>query len=268
MTREEKRCIEEQYKQDFINKFRNTALESYAGDIYDWYSTTKLPLLDMVWLAKDKVSVEDAVRHCHELITILADLRRSEVHWRDMEITDLPISPEVEKILQNYLLSYIRQAQHTAGTTTSSDPLIVEAIKLKWTSALEWMPLTASFEYDEDGRFTQETFDDAYERIEKCYKEAQSLFLVSNGLLMREFLKFVRDLGVPMNNKTYLQVYRCLEHFGWLPPETAKSHQTTPAKYVKENYIKSRFLHLKDGDFDWNEFITDPIDLDFFDPRK
>lgn len=268
MTREEKRRIEEQYKQDFINKFRNTVLEPYAGDIYDWYSTTKMPLLDMVGLAKDKVSVEEALRHCHELIIILADLRRSEVHWRDEVITDLPISPFIEKTVQDYLLSYIRQAQYTAGTTTSSDPLIVEAIKVKWTSALEWMPLTTSFEYDEDGRFTQETFDDAYERIERTYKEAKSLFLVSNNLLMREFLKSVRDLGVPMNNKTYLQVYRCLEHFGWLPPETAKSHKTTPAKYVRENYIKSRFLHLKDDDFDWNEFITDPIDLDFFNPRK
>lgn len=268
MTREEKRRIEEQYKQDFINKFRNTVLESYAGDIYDWYSTTKMPLLDMVGLAKEKLSVEDAVRHCHELIVILADLRRSEIHWRDEVITDLPISPFIEKSVQDHLLSYIRHAQYTAGTTTSSDPLIVEAIKVKWTSALEWMPLTTSFEYDEDGRFTQETFDDAYERIERTYKEAKSLFLVNNALLMREFLKFVRDLGVPMNNKTYLQVYRCLEHFGWLPTETAKSHQTTPAKYVRENYIKSRFLHLKDDDFDWNEFITDPIDLDFFDPRK
>lgn len=268
MTREEKRRIEEQYKQDFINKFRNTALEGYAGDIYDWYSTTKLPLLDMVGLAKDKVSVEDAVRHCHELIVILADLRRSEVHWRDEVITDLPVSPFIEKMVQDYLLSYIKQAQYTAGTTTSSDPLIVEAIKVKWTSALEWMPLTTSFEYDEDGRFTQETFDDAYERIERTYKEAKSLFLVNNGLLMREFLKFVRDLGVKMNNKTYLQVYRCLEHFGWLPQETAKAHQKTPAKYVRENYIKSKFLHLRDDDFDWNEFITDPIDTDFFDPRK
>ena len=268
MTIEEKRRFEQQYKQDFINKFRNTALESYADKIYDWYSTTKLPLLDMVWLAKDKENIEKMVRQCHEMIIILKDLRQSKVYWRDVVITDLPIPHKIEHIIQKELISIIGEIGYTAGVGLASDPLIVEATKVKWSSALGWLPLAESFEYDEDGRFTQETFDDASERIERTYKEAQSLFQLNNGLLMHEFLKYVKSLGVPMTNKTYLQVYRCLEHFNWLPKETAKAHQKTTSRYVRENYIKAAFRHLKDGDFDWNEFLADAIDPDLLDPRK
>lgn len=268
MTREEIKAVRQKEAADFAIEFKNTILEPYAEELYKWYQTATLPPSDEEALMKEKRSVEEMVRHCHELITILGDLRNSEIHWRNEVITDLPIPLTLEHDVQRYLISYIGESGYTVGIGLYSDPLVAEAIRVKWGDTLAWMPLTTSFEYDEDGRFTQETFDDAYDRIEKSYKASQKLFVLTNELLTREFLKFVRGLGVKLCNKTYLQVYRCLDKFGWLPKDVAHCHNTTTSRYVKENYIKSKFLHLRDDDFDWNEFITDPIDFDFLDPRK
>lgn len=265
MTIEERRQFEEKYKQDFINDFRNTALAPYSEAIYDWYSTTKMPLLYKVALEEDKSTIQDLIRHCHDLIIILGDLRNGVVRWGHEEINDLPVPVEIEHTIQNYLTSYINEAQYLVGTSSSSEPKVVEAIRIRWGSALAWMPLISGFEYDDDGRFTQDTFDDAYERIQKCFEESQHLFEVSTELLMHEFLKFVKELDVEMNNKTYAQVYRCLERFGWLPNGVVDSHNKTTTKYIRESYIKSRFKNLKDGDFSWREFLTDPIELDFLD---
>lgn len=264
MRREEIHQIEQRYKQDFIFKFHNTALGSYAGDIYDWYLSNRLPFLDRVQLETDKNSIEEMVRHCHELIIILADLRKSEVRWRNEIITDLSIPPEIEHTIQKRLLDYIEETGYTVGIGLSSDPMVVDAVRVRWGEALAWMPIKTSFEYDEFGRFTQDSFDDARERIEKCFVESQNLFRLTNGLLMRGMLQHIKKLGVPMTNKSYLQVYRCLEHFGWIPKDILDSHSKTTSRYVRENYIKAKFLRLERDGFDWDRFLLDPVELDKF----
>lgn len=258
MTIEEQQQQVQQYTKEFVDKFRNTVLEEYAEHIYRWYRTTIIPFIDNVYLRIEKESIETKIRHCHDLIIILGDLRRGVIPWRNKVIDDLPVSTNVQCDIQDALESYIREIGHSVGISSTKEPKVVEAIRMEWGDALAWLPLVDDFEKDANGLYTQESFDYASERIEKCFAESKRLFLLTNEMLTKGLLKYIKSLGVTLCNKTYAQVYRCLEHFGWIPADVLKCHNTTTSKYVKENYIKSKFTNLKDKDFDFEEFLSTP----------
>lgn len=248
-----------------------TPLEPHSDELYKFYATSTLKEDDNSNLKYERDKIRHCLSVCHVLVAILRDLRNQTLRWGKEVVADVWISDDIMVQIQESLLSYIAEIEMSAGLGVYSEPIMVEAIKVRWLDALTSLPDRHKVDYEED-RFSEESFNEIAEGIEKCYSVSEQLFELSNDYLVREFMKTVKDLPVKQNNALYRAVYDSLEFFGWIPEEVLQSHRNYIEKgmnkYVKENYIKSKFKNLKDEEHDWNDMLVAVIDPDWYDPRK
>lgn len=248
-----------------------TPLEPHSGELYKFFATSTLKKDDDANIKQERESIRRNLSICHVLVAILRDLRNRTLRWGKEVVTDVYIPDEVVVKIQDDLLDYLAEIEMSTGLGLYSEPIMVEAIKVRWMDALGNLPDRDKVEYLEEF-FTEEYFNSLAEGIEKCYAVSEQLFELSNDYLVREFLKTVKALPVKMTNALYRAVYDSLVFFGWIPAELVRSHNEYVDKgmnkYVKENYIKSKFKNLKDDDSDWDDMICAVIDPDWYDPRK
>lgn len=248
-----------------------TPLEPHSDELYKFYATSTLKEDDDSNLRQEREKIRHYLSICHVLIPILRDLRNQTLRWGKEVVTDVYIPDEIVVKIQDDLLEYLAEIEMSTGLGLYSEPIMVEAIKARWMDALAFLPDRDKVEYLEDF-FTEEYFNSLADGIEKCYAVSEQLFELTNDYLVREFLKTVKALPVKMTNALYRVVYDSLEFFGWIPEEVLQSHrdyiEKGMNKYVKENYIKSKFKNLKDEEHDWDDMLVAVIDPDWYDPRK
>lgn len=195
-----------------------TPLEPHSDELYKFYATSTLKEDDDSNLRQEREKIRYYLSICHVLIPILRDLRNQTLRWGKEVVTDVYIPDEIVVKIQDDLLEYLEDF------------------------------------------FTEEYFNSLADGIEKCYAVSEQLFELTNDYLVREFLKTVKALPVKMTNALYRVVYDSLEFFGWIPEEVLQSHrdyiEKGMNKYVKENYIKSKFKNLKDEEHDWDDMLV------------
>lgn len=248
-----------------------TPLEPYSKDLYKFFATSYLKKEEGKVLEHDMKKIQHELSVCHVLVEILRDLRAGKLRWGKEVVSDVWVSDSVMVEVQARLLEYLEEIEHTSGFGEFSEPIMVEAIRIRWSETLAYLPDIDEIDYEENW-FTDESFEDVAERVEKCYNVSNKLFELSEEYLVREFIKTVKALPVKQNNALYRAVYDCLVFFGWIPQKVQESHKcyadNKKSRYVKENYIKSKFRNLKDENPDWEALISAAIDPDLYDPHK
>lgn len=255
----------------FIHLCLKTPLEPYSEELFKFYKTSNLKCSENEYVLHERKKIRHFLKVCHVLVSILRDLRASTVRWGKEVVEDVYISDDTMVHLQNDLIEYIAEIEMASGLGLFSEPVLVEAIKIKWADLLSGLPERDMIDYEEN-RFTDESFEYVAKGIEECYSKSERLFELTDEMLVREFLKFIKSFPVELNNDLYRAVYDCLKFFRWIPQEIITTHNDYVEKgmnrYIRETYIKSKFKNLKDGDFDWGDFISAAIDPDWYDPRK
>ena len=252
---------------EFNELLKKTILEPYTADLFSYFYTTDPERSGGSKMDEEKKEIQSLLRQSYELVQILRDLRNSVVRWGALVITDLYVSPTIVRLLQNELLELLKETGVYTGLGQYDkyyESVWLEAIRNSWSLTLAIIPDESTLEFGEDDLLTDSSFSELADGIEKCYKQSSKLFSTTNDVLVAGFLNEVKDTHVQLCNKTYREVYNCLRFFGLIDPEILRVHDLSDSKYVRENYIKAKFLRLKEDDFNLSTFLSDVVDWDWY----
>lgn len=226
-------------REAFTKLCLKTPLEPYTLELFKFYTTSNLNCSENEYVLHERNKIRHYLKVCHILVAMLRDLRASTLRWGKEVVEDVPISDDIMVYIQNDLIDYIAEIEMASGLGLYSEPVLVEAIKIKWADVLSCLPDREEIDYEEN-RFSDESFEYIAKGIEECYSKSERLFELTDEMLVREFLKFVKTFPIELNNDLYRSVYDCLKFFRWIPHEVIASHndyvEKGMNKYIRETY--------------------------------
>lgn len=249
---------------EFNEMLKKTILEPYTADLFGYFYTTDPKRSGGFKMDEERKELQAILLKCHKLVQILRDLRNSVVRWGEMVITDLYISPTIVRLIQSELMEQLRETGVYTGLGQYYESVWLEAIRNSWSLTLSIIPDEYTLEYEENGLLTDSSFAELAAGIEKCCMQSSKLFSTTPDIIVAGFLNEVKETQVQLCNKTYREVYNCLRFFGLIDPEILRVHDLSGSKYVRENYIKAKFLRLKKDDFNLSTFLSDVVDWDWY----
>ena len=134
----------------FIHLCLKTPLEPYAEELFKFYKTSNLKCSENEYVLHERKKIRHYLKVCHVLVSILRDLRVSTVRWGKEVVEDVYISDDTMVLLQNDLIEYIAEIEMASGLGLFSEPVLVEAIKIKWADVLSSLPDRDMIDYEEN----------------------------------------------------------------------------------------------------------------------
>jgi hypothetical protein len=120
----------------------------------------------------------------------------------------------------------------------------------QWSSSLVAYPRIHTLRFNRDKfeenrkgghnlLFSLEEMKNIATQLKVCIETAATWKVETDDSLIRRFVEFMIDEGVPTTRECCRQMYRALELFDQIPDHIKKSHETTSSSDPQSEYIKS-----------------------------
>lgn len=254
-------------EEEFKSKFKNKNLEPYAESVYRAMFTVSL-LQNMV-MQKNKFE-SDLVSILQEALGILyviEDMISGEFTYKRMPISDPQILGMVKadwEMAYRYKIELYRKEldeRQFDGLSVGEYPAVFSTIdnndKEHFSNVVfvadeedirngKSIPETPIFGnlFGKDGRYDIKQFIIILEDvIKKCQKKSQ----YDKELAIKAFMKKTIEIGIPKENKYYVELYECLVLIDAIDAKTLASHNASTDPYAIANFMKARYNRLLKG---------------------
>ena len=229
-------------------KFLNTVLEKYADRIYAFWSSE--PMLqtscDCFNYTRDFIRTE--LKESHDLATLSIAIFQDNFKGKGWEVTSPMDLYTINSVVQTKLLEKFCGYEILIHNHPPEEP--DDSQMYQWSSSLVAYPRihTLGFNRDkfEENRkgghnllFSLEEMKNISTQLKVCMETAATWKVETDDSLIRRFVEFMIDEGVPTTRECCRQMYRALELFDQIPDHIKKSHETTSSSDPQSEYIKS-----------------------------
>lgn len=244
-TMRQMNAIRAQMKSDFEYEFHNRPIEPWAGAIFDHFAEDVVDPADAVAINGSRKRLIKRVEDNLELAKLAKYIHSHDaIQAHGFKIDDIDdryfLEEAVDIILARNLrapFDLLRDNQYFSS--------IKKATK-KWQNTIELLPKPEEVEFAEGTPtfIVDECLDKIIKDLTKFLKKTREIIDINEDYRINDFLKRAKDLGVPMSNQYYRDLYRCLEYFGLLNEDQVRQHNTLNQPQVREQYIQKRVRRL------------------------
>lgn len=237
--------IRAQMKSQFEYEFHNRPIEPWAGAIFDHFAQDVVDPADAVAINGSRKRLLKRVEDNLELA-----LMSKYIHTHDpiqahrFKVSDIDdryaLMEAVDILLARNLRVPFDLLQNNAYFSS-----IKKATK-KWENTLALLPKPENVDFVEGSPtfIAEDCLDKVIRDLKKFLTKTKEIISINEDYRINDFLKRAKELGVPMNNAMYRDLYHCLEYFGLLNEGQVNQHNALNQPQVREQYIQKRIKRL------------------------
>lgn len=236
---------DDKQKQAFELEFLHLPLQEWAGQIYDYFAHEVIDEADAYLIESTRSGLIKHVADNLELAKYANYIHKSGVvKAHGFEISNTEDVECLKESVDN-LLAY-RLRKPFAEVESAKEFSSVSNFTETWHSLVDKLPKP------EDVVFTASKYhhidDDCLKRMIKSMStflsKTRQLLVVSQDTRVNAFLRKAKEMGIPMTNPIYRDLYHCLEYFGLIDDEQLRLHNINPSRDAKEQFIKQKVKRI------------------------
>ena len=238
--------IRAQMKAAFEYEFHNRPIEPWAGAIFDHFAQDVVDPADAVAINGSRKRLIKRVEDNLELARFAKYIHtHSAIQAHGFKIDDIDDCYFIKESIDIILARDLRAPfDLLRGSLYFSS--LKKATK-KWENTLALLPKPEDLEFEEGSstRITDACLDRVFKSLNKCSKRIKEIVSINDDYRINDFLRQVKEIGVPMTNAYYRDLYHCLEYFGLMDEEQQRYHESNTRRDTKEQFIQKRIKRLK-----------------------
>lgn len=237
--------IRAEMKASFEYEFHNRPIEPWAGAIFDHFAQDVVDPADAVAINGSRKRLIKRVEDNLQLAMFAKYIHsHNPIQAHGFKIDDIDdryfIKESIDIILARDLrapFDLLRNNQYFSS--------IKKATK-KWQNTIELLPKPEEVEFVEGTPtfITDASLDKIIRDLKKFLKRTKEIIAINEDYRINDFLRRVKDLGVPMTNAYYRDLYHCLEYFGLLNEGQINQHNVLNQPQVREQFIQKRIKRV------------------------
>lgn len=233
-------------KSAFVRKFINKPLEPMADQVYDYLLKVYKEKYGMFVLGPEFRNLFAHLTHFGCVLELVEDIHNNSWMKEGYHLENGETLNNFRRGADDALLREIASLSLTTDKIwfSSAGRKDLDPILDKWNALLGLVPNVHNVDYDENEVMTDEyitnlpaTLMTIWDGIEKLATQAREVYI--NGLI-----KLVKESNITASNSLYRDIYDCLRMADLIPEEQLHLHDSSTSRYVRENYIKTKYQRL------------------------
>lgn len=229
-------------------KFLNTVLEKFTNRIYAFWSSEPWLQGSCKCFNDTREFIRTELKESYDLATLSIAIFRGNFKGKGWEVTSPIDLYTVNSVVQTLLLDKFCGYEILIHNHPPEEP--DDSQMWQWSSSLVAYPRihTLGFsreQFEENKRggrnilFSLPEMEKIETQLKVCIETAATWKVETDDSLIRRFVEFMIDEGVPLTRECYRQLYRALELYEQIPEHIKVSHETTTSSDPHSEYIKS-----------------------------
>ena len=237
--------IRAQMKANFEYEFHNRPLEPWAGAIFDHFAQDVVDPADAVAINGSRKRLIKRVEANLELAKMAKYIHTHDAFQaHGFKIDDIDDRDFLEEAVDIILARDLRAPFDLMNKPTFNMSL-KKAFK-KWQNTIALLPKPEDIEFVEGSPtfIIDSCLDQIIRDLKKFLKRTKEIISINEDYRINDFLRRVKDLGVPMTNAYYRDLYHCLEYFGLLNEGQVNQHNVLNQPQIREQFIQKRIKRV------------------------
>ncbi len=237
--------IRAQMKAQFEYEFHNRPIEPWTGAIFDHFAEDVVDTADAVLINGSRKRLLKRVEENLELAKMSKYIHtHNSIQAHGFKVSDIDdrfaLMEAVDILLARNLRAPFDLLQNNAYFSS-----IKKATK-KWENTMTLLPKPEEVEFVEGSptSIATDCLDKIIRDLKLFLKRTKEIISINEDYRINDFLKRAKEIGVPMNNSMYRDLYHCLEYFGLLNEEQVQQHNILNQPQIREQYIQKRVRRL------------------------
>ena len=232
-------------KNAFLYEFHNRPIEPWAEAIFDHFAEEVIDSADAVAINGSRKRLIKRVEDNLELAKLAKYIHSHEAiqaHGFKIDNNDDRMAMEegVDLLLARNLRGPFDLLQNNAYFSS------IKKAQKKWQNTVALLPKPDEIEYvgGTPTFITDACMNKIIKDLTKFLKRTREIIAINEDYRINDFLRRVKELGVPMTNAYYRDLYHCLEYFDLLNEGQVNQHNALNQPQIREQYIQKRIKRL------------------------
>lgn len=233
-------------KAAFIRKFINKPLEPIADQVYDYLLKVYKEKYGMFVLGPQFRNLFAHLTHFTCVLELVENIHNDSWMREGYHLENPETLTNFRRGADDALLREIASLSLTTDKIwfSSAGRKDLDPILTKWNELLGMVPNLHNIDYDENEVMTQEYILNLQARVMTIWDGIDKLATQAREIYINGAIQLVKQSNIPASNALYRDIYDCLRMADLITEEQLHLHDSSSSRYVRENYIKSKYQRL------------------------